>query len=144
MNHVVTCCVCPFALNYHFPFELHRGKCVETTAMPDNDELPWPRCLGTFDEESCRFFLHDLGKRIVPFYPFSFGMEEVYTSVVDKYGIPDCTDAIAVLQELLEDDQNADGVGDDGDIWRSWRHGWRHRNVGSCSRIFTSTYVYTG
>ncbi len=93
--------------------------------------LPWPECLGTFDEESCRFFLRELGQRIVQFYPFSVGMEEVFTQIVDKYGLQGAPDAMSVLQELLEDDAAADGAGDDGDIWRSWRHSWRHRNVGS-------------
>jgi hypothetical protein len=95
----------------------------------DDDELPWPRCLGTFDEESCRYFLNEVGSRIVPFYPFGFGIEEVYSSILKRYGFENCADAVGIVQELLEDEQNARGLGDDGDIWRSWRHSWRHRNV---------------
>lgn len=91
--------------------------------------LPWPECLGIFDEESCRYFLRELGQRIVQFYPFSVGIEEVYSQIVDEYGLEGAPDAISVLQELLEDDNTAAGSGDDGDIWRSWRHNWRHRNV---------------
>jgi len=97
----------------------------------DEGILPWPECLGAFDEESCRFFLRELGQRIVQFYPFSVGIEEVYSQIVSKYGFYGAPDAMSVLQELLEDDSNAAGVGDDGDIWRSWRHNWRHRNVRS-------------
>lgn len=91
--------------------------------------LPWPECLGTFDEESCRYFLREMGQRIVQFYPFSVGMEEVFTQMVNCYGFDGIADAMSVLQELLEDASAADGTGDDGDIWRSWRHSWRHRNV---------------
>lgn len=91
--------------------------------------LPWPECLGTFDEESCRYFLRELGQRMVQFYPFSVGIEEVYSQIIDEYGLEGTPDALSVLQELLEDDSAAAGSGDDGDIWRSWRHSWRHRNV---------------
>lgn len=94
------------------------------------DVLPWPECLGTFDEESCRFFLRELGQKVVQFYPFSVGMDEVFSQIVDRYGYEGAADAISVLQELLEDESTAAGAGDDGDIWRSWRHSWRHRNVG--------------
>lgn len=92
-------------------------------------DLTWPWCLGMFDEESCRYFLHEVGSRLVPRYPFSFGIEEVYGILLDTYGFDGTPDVTSLLQELLEDKQNADGLGDDGDVWRSWRHGWRHRNV---------------
>lgn len=95
--------------------------------MPTYDA--WPACLGTFDEESCRFFLRELGQRTVQFYPFSVGMEEVYVHIVDEYEFAGAADALSVLHELLEDDCTSAGIGDDGDIWRSWRHAWRHRNV---------------
>ena len=91
--------------------------------------LAWPECLGIFDEESARFFLRDLGQKVVQFYPFSVGMDEVFAQIVDRYGHEGSADVISVLQELLEDDHTATGFGDDGDIWRSWRHAWRHRNV---------------
>ena len=91
--------------------------------------LPWPECLGTFDEDSCRFFLRELGQKVVQFYPFSIGMEEAFSYIVQEYGFEGAPDALGVLQEMLEDDNSAAGAGDDGDIWRSWRHNWRHRNV---------------
>lgn len=95
--------------------------------------------LVAFDEESCRSFLHQVGEDVVPFFPFSFGIEKVYALLFDRYGKPQIADAVSVLHELLEDENNANGVGDDGDIWRSWRHHWRHRDVrflgsGSTSR----------
>ncbi len=88
-----------------------------------------PNLLGTFDEESCRSFLRQVGEDVVPFFPFSFGIEKVYALLLDRYGRRQIADATSVLQELLEDQHNADGIGDDGDVWRSWRFHWRHRNV---------------
>ena len=82
-----------------------------------------------FDEESCRFFLREVGARVVPNYPFSYGMEEVHSLIIEQYGYEGIPDVTSVLQELLEEDDAATGIGDDGDIWRSWRHNWRHRNV---------------
>jgi hypothetical protein len=90
---------------------------------------------GCFDEESCRYFLREVGARVVPNYPFSFGMEEVYSLIIESYGYEGVPDVTSVLEELLEDDDTATGVGDDGDIWRSWRHYWRHRNVRSSSPL---------
>ncbi|RMZ90592.1 hypothetical protein DV736_g2186, partial [Chaetothyriales sp. CBS 134916] len=84
--------------------------------------------IGTFDEESCRYFLREVGERVVPAYPFGYGMEEVYSLILEKYGYAGIRDALSLLQELLEDDDVAAGVGDDGDIWRSWRHQWARRN----------------
>lgn len=98
--------------------------------------LSWPECLGEFDEESCRFFLRELGSKIVQFYPFSVGMDEVYTQILITYGQDGAADALSVLHELLEDDSVALGSGDDGDIWRSWRHSWRHRNVSDRSLMY--------
>ena len=85
--------------------------------------------LKVFDEESCRYFLREVGERVVPAYPFDYGMEEVYSLILEKYGYQGIADAISVLQDLLEDDDVATGIGDDGDIWRSWRHHWKRRNV---------------
>lgn len=85
--------------------------------------------VGCFDEESCRYFLREVGSKVVPFYPFTFGMEEVYSLIIEEYGLAGIPDATSVLQDLLENERTAGGLGDDGDIWRSWRHSWRHRNV---------------
>ena len=88
-----------------------------------------PQLPQTFDEESCRYFLREVGERVVPAYPFDYGMEEVHSLILEKYGYEGIADATSVLQDLLEDDDVAAGIGDDGDIWRSWRHHWRRRNV---------------
>lgn len=90
--------------------------------------VPLPKT-GTFDEETCRYFLREIGEQTVPFYPFSFGIDEVYTLLLEHYGGDWVADALSVLHELMEAEDNASGLGDDGDIWRSWRHSWRHRNV---------------
>jgi hypothetical protein len=84
---------------------------------------------GCFDEEDCRFFLHDVGKQIVPTMPFSCGMEEVYRAIVARYGYAAIPDATSLLAELLETETSAAGLGDDSDIWRPWLYSWKHRNV---------------
>ena len=90
---------------------------------------PCPQVLGTFDEETCRYFLQQVGEDVVPCYPFSYGIEKVHAILLGEYGKSQVADAISVLHELLEDDRHASGIGDEGDIWRSWRYHWRHRNV---------------
>ena len=107
---------------------------VFSPTMPSPSTKKSPRLrrvadLGAFDEESCRYFLRQVGARVVPFYPFTFGMEEVYSLMLKKYGASGIPDATSVLQDLLENEGAAGGFGDDGDIWRSWRHSWRHRNA---------------
>lgn len=88
-----------------------------------------PSRLGAFDEETCRFFLQELGECIVPYFPFFYGIEQVYKCLLDRYGADHIADAMSVLHELLEDESLAVGIGDEGDPWRSWRYDWRHRNV---------------
>jgi hypothetical protein len=78
---------------------------------------------GAFDEESCRMFLHEIGDDIVPRYPFAYGIQEIYEVLLGEYGRSQIADAISVFHELLEDESY------EGNIWRSWRHAWRHRNV---------------
>jgi hypothetical protein len=85
--------------------------------------------VGSFDEESCRFFLREVGTRVVRNYPFSYGMEEVHSLIVEEYGEDGIPDVTSLLQEFLEGEEAIAGIGDDGDIWRAWRHHWRYRNV---------------
>lgn len=82
-----------------------------------------PGVRDAFDEETCRMRLHEIGDQIVPRYPFNAGMQEIYAILLGEYGKVNVADAISVLHELLEDESY------EGNIWRSWRHGWRHRNV---------------
>jgi hypothetical protein len=88
-----------------------------------------PHHFGVFDDESCRYFLRQVGERVVHAYPFNYGMEEVYSLILENYGYDGIADAISLLGDLLEDDDLATGIGDDGDIWRCWRLHWRRRNV---------------
>ncbi|KIY04034.1 uncharacterized protein Z520_00726 [Fonsecaea multimorphosa CBS 102226] len=105
-----------------------RRNITATIPSPLFNNLNRVEDLGCFDEEECRFFLREVGERVVPVYPFSFGMEEVYSLILERYGYAGLPDVTSVLQDLLEDERTAAGLGDDGDVWRSWRHSWRHRN----------------
>jgi hypothetical protein len=82
-----------------------------------------PGVRGAFDEETCRLHLHEIGDEIVPRFPFTYGIQEIYGILLSEYGLSQTADAISVLHELLEDESY------EGNIWRSWRHAWRHRNV---------------
>jgi hypothetical protein len=82
-----------------------------------------PGVRGVFDEETCRMRLHEIGSEIVPSYPFAYGIQEIYGILLHEYGLSQIADVMSLLHDLLEDESY------EGFIWRSWRHGWRHRNV---------------
>lgn len=82
-----------------------------------------PRVRGAFDEETCRMRLHEIGDEVVPRFPFAYGIQGIYETLLGEYGTSQIADAISVFHELLEDESY------EGNIWRSWRHEWRHRNV---------------
>ena len=79
---------------------------------------PVPRTFEVFDEESCRYFLREVGEEVVTQYTFNFGIEEAFSRILEEYGDEGAPDATSVLQELLEDPASANDLGDDGDIWR--------------------------
>jgi hypothetical protein len=72
--------------------------------------------------------LQEIGSEIVPRYPFAHGIQKIYEILLDSYGTGQIADTTSLLHELLVDESY------EGDIWRSWRHGWRHRNVGQPPR----------
>ena len=127
----------PVSMDCHSSPHNHKGAHLDPThatstcrrMLPEMPRRSILRVLGTFDEESCRFFLRETGEAIVPYFPFSIGIENVYGLLLERYGLGEIADATSVLHELLEDQTSATGIGDDGDVWRSWRHQWRHRNV---------------
>jgi hypothetical protein len=97
--------------------------------MPPPSPRNLPEEEDIFDEEQCRFFLREVGCRVAAVYPFRFGIEEAYGIILDKYKRTEVSDVMSVLEDLLENDATSSGLGDDGDIWRSWRFDWKHRIV---------------
>lgn len=80
----------------------------------------------SFDEERCRDFLvHELGIEIARSYRYSEGIHEVRRRVKKRFGDDDYVNVMRLFDELLESDDNAAGLGDDGDLWRSWRHEYK-------------------
>ncbi|KAJ9634966.1 hypothetical protein H2204_005921 [Knufia peltigerae] len=92
---------------------------------------------GAFDEESCRSYVREAGMRAVGAYSFTSGMEEIYCLMLEQCGLDGLPDAMSVIQDMMEGDGVADGLGDDGDIFRSWRHSWRQRNANSKNPFIT-------
>jgi len=92
------------------------------------DQRP-PMVREAYDEESCRDFLvHELGFEIPGFFRYAEGIHEVQKRLILRYGDENIARAMGVFRELLEDD-DASGLGDDGDMWRSWRHDHKYRSV---------------
>ena len=84
----------------------------------------------SFDEERCRDFLvHELGIEIARSYRYSEGIHEVRRRVKKRFGDDDYVNVMRLFDELLESDDNAAGLGDDGDLWRSWRHEYKLHKV---------------
>ncbi|KAI9821937.1 MAG: hypothetical protein M1827_002519 [Pycnora praestabilis] len=85
-----------------------------------------------FEEEACRDFLRELGTVIVRKFTYTAGRDLIHEQLILRYGDANIGDAIGVFKELLEDD-DASGLGDDGDIYRSWRHEYK-----TCGLDFSS------
>lgn len=87
-------------------------------------------CPDPFDEEECRDFLaYELGQEIPRFYRYRQGIHEVESRLIQRFGDMNYGKAMAVFHRLLESDDCASGLGDEGDLWRSWRHDFKHRGV---------------
>lgn len=92
------------------------------------DQRP-PQVLEAYDDDSCRDFLvYQLGYEIPSYFRYAEGIQEVHKRLSRHYGEQNIAQAMGVFRELLEHDA-ASGLGDDGDMWRSWRHDHKHRNV---------------
>ena len=83
-----------------------------------------------YEEESCRDFLVDeLGVEVARFYRYTEGIHEVQRRVMLRYGEKNYAKAMNNFYDLLEQEDNASGLGDEGDAWRSWRHDYTRRRV---------------
>ena len=104
--------------------------------MPQMDFMP-PAAAALreeYEEEACRDFLvHELGVEIPRFYRYAEGIHEVQKRIILRYGDENFAKAMGIFKQLLELDDNACGLGDDGDLWRSWRHDYKLRGVGTFS-----------
>ncbi len=82
-----------------------------------------------FDEEDCRnYLIFDGGAELARIFRYRDAIDELHHRLMCRYGDRNISKAIAVLRSLLEDD-DACGLGDDGDAFRCWRHEWKHRDV---------------
>lgn len=90
-----------------------------------------PMVREAYDDEECHDFLsYELAFEIPTVFRYADGIHEVQKRLILRYGDENIARAMGVFKELLEVD-DASGMGDDGDMWRSWRHDHKHRRV-SC------------
>ncbi|KAH0542001.1 hypothetical protein FGG08_003550 [Glutinoglossum americanum] len=81
-----------------------------------------------FDEEAVRDFLVDeLGLEIPRLYRYDQGIHEIHRRLITRFGDEHFARAMGVFQSLLEGEDNANGLGDDGDLFRSWRYDYKMR-----------------
>ncbi|KAI9751284.1 MAG: hypothetical protein M4579_006137 [Chaenotheca gracillima] len=89
-----------------------------------------PRPKERFDPEACRDYLVlELGLKIGTVYEYAAGIEEIRTRVFLKYGGENYPRVMAMLYDLIESEDNAWGVGDEGDAFSSWRHDHKKRAI---------------
>ncbi|KAH0562527.1 hypothetical protein GP486_002787 [Trichoglossum hirsutum] len=80
------------------------------------------------DEEAVRDFLVDeLGLEVPRLYRYDQGIHEIHRRLITRFGDEHFARAMGVFQSLLEGEDNANGLGDDGDLYRSWRHDYKMR-----------------
>ncbi len=103
------------------------------------DQRP-PMLREAYNDDACHdFIVYDLGFQIPLVYRYAEGIHEVQKRLIVRYGDENIARAMGVFREVLEVD-DASGLGDDGDMWRSWRHDHKHRRV-SCSSIILNQRV---
>jgi hypothetical protein len=96
-----------------------------------------------FDEEAVRDFLVDeLGLEIPRLYRYDQGIHEIHRRLITRFGDEHFARAMGIFQNLLEGEDNANGLGDDGDLYRSWRHDYKMRKVSWLFYLFTLHNTY--
>ena len=84
-----------------------------------------------FSEEDCRDFITHvlaLDLKLPSTHRYRDGIDEVWRRLMYKFGDANLGRAMGIFNELLEDD-DLGGLGLGGDLWRSWRHDFKHINV---------------
>ncbi|KAI9657808.1 MAG: hypothetical protein M1829_006874 [Trizodia sp. TS-e1964] len=81
------------------------------------------------DESCLDFLVHELGLEIPRTYRYAQGIHEVQKRLILRYGDENIARVMDIFNSLLEDENNAAGLGDDGDVWRSWRHDYKMRGT---------------
>jgi hypothetical protein len=83
-----------------------------------------------FSVENIRDFIV---ARLAPYIPreyrYAEGIHEVRAKIFGQYGAKLYSKAMGIFYDLLESDDTASGHGDDGDVWRSWRHDFKNRKA---------------
>ncbi|KAI9731400.1 MAG: hypothetical protein M1834_005306 [Cirrosporium novae-zelandiae] len=104
---------------------------VEDGIVPPFQEDEDQIALGLFSREECiDFLVYKLGPQAVSeAQVYKGGLEWLFARLWEHYGAMDAIKAVDVFKDLVESEKNSWGLGDDGDIWRNWRHEWKLHNV---------------
>ena len=83
-----------------------------------------------FTNEDCKEAIYELGHidRIPLNFRYKQGIEYIRTRLMHRYGDMNLNKALGVFNDVLENG-SASGLGDDDDIWRTWRHSYHHQHV---------------
>ncbi|KAI9836426.1 MAG: hypothetical protein M1819_001457 [Sarea resinae] len=107
------------------------SSCRETIYSTDADAEDENKDL-EFDEDDCREFLQfQLGTEITRYFRYAEGVQEVKQRFVTRYGDTNTPKAMSIFYDVLRGENNASGLGDEGDIWRTWRHDFKLQGIPS-------------
>ena len=83
-----------------------------------------------FSIEDCKEIIYELGHfyRIPYHFRYKQGIEFVIRRLMQRYGDMNLDKALGVFNDILESG-SASGLGDDDDVWRSWRYSYHHQHV---------------
>lgn len=76
-----------------------------------------------------------LGIEIAREYRYTQGIREVQARVLEAFGEDHYPHAMRLFDDLLQGETNALGLGDEGDLWRSWRHEYQLKKVATRPNI---------
>ena len=90
-----------------------------------HEEIASPRRLSTptLDLQACRdFIVLQLGEleQIPCISPYEEGISQIRSRLISKFGIWNIDCLMRILDDLIENKDNANGFGDDGDRWATW------------------------
>ena len=120
--------------------ELIKG--VDLQSTPEDENSTSVR--ENYSEEACMdFIIYELGygSGLPRDFRYAQGIDQVRTRLMLRYGDRNLDRAMGIFNEILES-RSASGLGDEGDVWRSWRHSHTHCRVSLFETSILGPQVY--